>query len=120
MASCCVCLEELPAACPPLPCCGRAESSIGCCAACLLHICATTACCPACRTQGLWWDSYRGAAILGERAKEASLSSRRLAISYFILESLRQCALAILSLLLHPLGIAFEQALEAVLSRGPV
>ena len=118
---CCVCLEELDdvaAKDAVLPCCGRASSSNACCSNCMRVICAASGICPVCRAPGLSFDSKSGSAKIREQAECAEL--KQSAVRKFVLVPLWDGALSILLLLFRPASIAFEQALESVLSRGPV
>jgi len=110
---CCVCLDELDfRTALLLPCCGRAESSTRCCSECLQRCCEVNGSCPACRRVGLRWES--GRAYLEEAdGHDSSFLGK-------VWSQLGALGLWMLGVLLHPLDLAFTQALEAVCSRGPV
>ena len=111
---CCVCLDESNETLQVLPCCGRqASSSTRCCTSCLLRISATTNCCPVCRAVGLRLQHGR-AVLLPDAPDESMLVSR------VLLMPLWHCILSVVAFVWWPLGHAFDQALESVLSRGPV
>ena len=110
---CCVCLDELDVRTALLlPCCGRADSSTRCCSECLRRCCDLNGSCPACRRVGLRWASGR---VYLEEADGHDSTFLGKAWS-----QLGALGLWMLGVLLHPLDLAFTQALEAVCSRGPV
>ena len=110
---CCVCLDELDVRTALLlPCCGRADSSTRCCSECLRRCCDLNGSCPACRRVGLRWASGR-VYLEGADGHDSTFLGKAWS-------QLGALGLWMLGVLLHPLDLAFTQALEAVCSRGPV
>ena len=115
---CCVCLDDLKdAVLHMLPCCGRMQSPTRCCQACLMRICKELGSCPHCRAPGLVWNGQTAVIMEEHGTIEPSLWR---AVLLNMSAPLLRFVSAVVGIMLAPLDKAFEQALESVLSRGPV
>ena len=124
LLSCCVCLEDSTSVkLIILPCCGKATTTTRCCAECLRRCAALTGRCPACRELLPRVDVWKGVRLNNSDPWEGELGLVLLAVSVFLaplFAPLSRMASSILGIMLSPFYRAFEQALESVLSRGPV
>ena len=113
---CCVCLDELRTS--RLPCCGRSHSTTAICASCVSIICASGGRCPVCRAPGLSYDPLTSRISL--RKGEDDQPTWLWKLLWAICQSTSLALGDLVLLLMRPLDIALEQAMESAFSRGPV